>query len=92
MLVEAGDWQPLSLAGAFQDPLPLDARDGKSLRLRAVERIVAEIASADEAYGMSLARRYLSLDDVTLPAAQKLSLPKLGEWVESTVQRGSIDV
>jgi CRISPR system Cascade subunit CasC len=92
MLVEAGDWQPRSLAAAFQDPLPLDARDGKSLRLRAVQRIATEIASADEAYGMSLARRYLSLDDVALPAAQKLSLPKLGEWVESSVQRGNANV
>ncbi len=30
MLVEAGDWQPRSLAGAFHDALPLSAPDRRA--------------------------------------------------------------
>ncbi len=89
VLVEAGDWQPRSLAGAFHDPLPLQARDGKPLRQRAAERIAAEIAATDDAYGMPLARRYLSLDAVSLAGAEKLGLPQLGDWIATTVEQGS---
>ncbi len=91
MLVEAGDWQPRSLAGAFHDPLPLQARDGKTLRQRAAERIGAEVAAADNAYGMPLVRRYLSLDDVTVIGAEKVGLPQLGDWVAGVVEHGSTD-
>lgn len=38
MLIEAGDWQPRSLAGAFHDALPLDGKEG-TIRQRTVNRL-----------------------------------------------------
>lgn len=88
MLVEAGDWQPRSLAGAFQDALPLSARDAAPIRARAIDRLRAEIGTMDEAYGATLARRFLALDPIELPNAQRLALNELGEWVAGTIQQG----
>ncbi len=88
MLVEAGDWQPRSLAGAFQDALPLSARDAVPIRERAVERLRAEIGTMDEAYGATLARRFLAIDPIELPNAQRLALNELGEWVASAIEQG----
>jgi CRISPR system Cascade subunit CasC len=88
MLVEAGDWQPRSLAGAFQDALPLSARDAAPIRARAIDRLRAEIGTMDEAYGATLARRFLALDPIELPNAQRLALNELGEWVARTIEQG----
>lgn len=88
MLVEAGDWQPRSLAGAFQDALPLSARDAAPIRARAIDRLRAEIGTMDEAYGATLARRFLALDPIELPNAQRLALNELGEWVAGTIEQG----
>ena len=88
MLVEAGDWQPRSLAGAFHDPLPLNQGNDKSMRVRAVERITDEITAMDEAYGMVSARRFLSLDEVTVPSAARNNLQELSQWTESVIHQG----
>lgn len=90
MLVEAGDWQPRSLAGAFQDPLPLAGNaSGDSMRERAAERIGTELAALDRAYGAPLARRFLTLNDVTIPAAERTRLAGLGEWVSEMIKTGT---
>lgn len=90
MLVEAGDWQPRSLAGAFHDALPLeDKTSADTIRQRAVARMTQEISAMDEAYGAPLARRFLALDAVEVPGAQRANLAKLGEWASEIVRQGA---
>lgn len=90
MLVEAGDWQPRSLAGAFHDALPLeDKTSADTIRQRAVTRMSHEISAMDEAYGAPLARRFLALDAVDVPGAERASLAKLGEWASEIVRQGA---
>lgn len=93
MLVEAGDWQPCSLAGAFHDALPLSESEDKanpgSIRQRAVARMNQEISAMDAAYGAPLARRFLALDTVEIPGAERATLAKLGEWVNGIVRLGA---
>ncbi|WP_326543541.1 type I-E CRISPR-associated protein Cas7/Cse4/CasC [Pseudorhodoferax sp.] len=84
MLVEAGDWQPRSLAGAFQNALP---QNQPALRKAAVQRIADEAAQLDAAYGAPLVRRYLAVDDVQLPGAERLPLKALAEWAQAIVTR-----
>ena len=89
MLVEAGDWQPRSLAGAFQNALPTRQA---GLRQAAVQRLADEIARIDAAYGAPLARRYLAVDDVTVPGAQRLPLNALADWAHTAVVQASVEV
>ncbi|MCW5221587.1 type I-E CRISPR-associated protein Cas7/Cse4/CasC [Verminephrobacter aporrectodeae subsp. tuberculatae] len=84
MLVEAGDWQPRSLAGAFQNALP---QNQPALRKAAVERIADEIAQLDAAYEAPLARRYLAVDAAQVPGAQRLALGALANWAQNAVTR-----
>ena len=89
MLVEAGDWQPRSLAGAFQNALPTRQA---GLRQAAVQRLADEIARMDAAYGAPLARRHLAVDDVTVPGAQRLPLNALADWAHTAVVQASVEV
>lgn len=90
MLVEAGDWQPRSLAGAFHDALPLeDKTSADTIRQRAVARMTQEISAMDEAYGAPLTRRFLALDAVDVPGAERANLAKLGEWASEVVRQGA---
>ena len=89
MLVEAGDWQPRSLAGAFQNAL---STRQPGLRQAAVQRLSDEIARLDAAYGAPLARRYLSVDEVSVPGAQRLPLNALAQWVRAAVEQASAEV
>lgn len=88
MLVEAGDWQPRSLAGAFQNALPTRQA---GLRQAAVQRLADEIARMDAAYGAPLARRYLAVDEVTVPGAQRLPLNALADWAHTAVVQASVE-
>ncbi|AFL73107.1 type I-E CRISPR-associated protein Cas7/Cse4/CasC [Thiocystis violascens] len=92
MLVEAGDWQPRSLAGAFHNALPLSlplsARDGRSIRERAVACLSDEIAKMDEAYGATLTRRVMALDPVEIPQGQRLNLNALATWAAEAITKG----
>ncbi len=85
LLVEVGDWQPRSLAGAFQNAL---ATDHTALRETAVQMLSDEIGKLDEAYGATLDRRFLALDKVTVPNAQRLSLNDLANWVQAYITQG----
>lgn len=90
MLVEAGDWQPRSLAGAFHDALPLeDKTSADTIRQRAVARMSQELSAMDEAYGAPLKRRFLALDTVDVPGAERANLAKLGEWASGIVRQGA---
>ena len=88
MLVEAGDWQPRSLAGAFHDALPLDDKSG-TIRQRAVNRLSKEIAAMDDAYGAPLSRRFLSVDPVDIAGAERLNLFKLADWAKEVIEQGA---
>jgi CRISPR system Cascade subunit CasC len=88
MLVEAGDWQPRSLAGTFHDALPLMKSEARTIRERAIQRLDSEIAAMDEAYGSHLARRFLALDPVTITRAERTNLAGLGEWAADIIRQG----
>ena len=87
VLVEAGDRQPRSLAAAFHDPLPL--KGDAPIRARAAGQLASEIAAFDAAYGMPTARRFISLDEIEVPAAERVTLTQLGEWVAQVVRDGA---
>lgn len=89
MLVEAGDWQPRSLAGAFYDALPLASQDDYSLRERAALCLRDEIAKMDEAYGAALGRRVLALDPVDIANAERLNLNDLAIWARDVIVKGA---
>ena len=86
LLVEVGDWQPRSLAGAFQNALPLNQ---PAIREAAVQMLADEIGKLDDAYGAPLDRRFLALDKVAVPNAQRLSLNDLATWVQAYITQGS---
>ncbi len=88
MLVEAGDWQPRSLAGAFHNALSLDDKSA-SIRQRAVSTLAKEIGAMDEAYGATLARRFLALDQVDVPGAERLNLTQLADWTKGIIEQGA---
>ena len=89
MLVEAGDWQLRSLAGAFHNALPVRK---PALRQAAVQCLADEISRLDAAYGAPLARRYLAVDDVSVPGAQRLPLNALADWAQTAVVQASVEV
>lgn len=86
LLVEVGDWQPRSLAGAFQNALPLNQ---PAIREAAVQMLTDEIGKLDEAYGAPLDRRFLSLDKLAVPNSQRLPLNDLATWVQAYITRGA---
>jgi CRISPR system Cascade subunit CasC len=86
LLVEVGDWQPRSLAGAFQNALSLQE---PSIREAAVQKLADEIGKLDDAYGAALERRFLALDDVAVPGAQRLQLAALADWVQVYITEGA---
>lgn len=88
MLVEAGDWQPRSLAGAFHNALRLNQPE---LRKSAVECLAGELAKLDAAYGAPAARRYLAVDDVEVPGAQRLPLQALVQWAQAAVTQAKAE-
>lgn len=88
MLVEAGDWQPRSLAGAYQNALSLLDQTG-SIRERAVGQLAAELQRLDAAYGAPSERRFLSVDDVQVPGAERMPLASLAQWVQGRVVQGA---
>ena len=88
MLVEAGDWQPRSLAAAFHNALSLEDNSAP-IRQRAVCKLTAEIAAMDDAYGAPLARRFLSVDSVSVPSAERLNLTQLADWTKGIIEQGA---
>jgi CRISPR system Cascade subunit CasC len=87
MLVETGDWQPRSLAGAFQTAL--DTVEG-GIRERAVGKLADELQRLDAAYGAPSERRFLSVDDVQVPGAERLPLASLTQWVQDRIVSGEV--
>lgn len=84
MLVELGDLQPRSLAGAFHNAVPLKS---ESLAGAAVERLAKQLEAMDAAYGASTDRRMLSLQPADIPGAQRLALDALAAWVRDSIHQ-----
>jgi CRISPR system Cascade subunit CasC len=79
LLLEAGDRQPRSLAGAYRKAIAPD------LEL-AVEKLGKHLANLDATYATGEQRRYLTLADTTLPGLKKGSLPELAAWAAERVR------
>jgi CRISPR system Cascade subunit CasC len=73
LLVEAGDRQPRSLAGAFRKAIEPDLD-------QAVDALARHLKQLDEVYATDEARQYLSLSDIALDGAERGSLAKLAAW------------
>ncbi len=86
MLVEVGDWQPRSLAGAFQNALLVNQ---SAIREAAVRLLTDEISKLDDSYGATLDRRFLALDKVNVPNAERLPLNELATWVQTYITQGT---
>lgn len=78
LLVEAGDRQPRSLAGAFRKPIEPD------LDL-AVDALAKHLKQLDDVYATGERRRYLSLSEVELDGAERGSLADLAIWAQNRV-------
>lgn len=78
LLLEAGDRQPRSLAGAFRKPSEPDLD-------RAVEALSNHLSRLDETFETGEARNYLTLASVELPGLHRSSLPDLARWAEARV-------
>lgn len=76
MLVEAGDRQPRSLAEAFRTPVAADTP-------AAVDRLAGHLADLDAAYATGESRRFLSIVDRDVPAAERGSLAELAAFARS---------
>jgi len=84
MLIEAGSRQPRSLANAFRGPVRLAG----GVEHEALAHLGAEIAKLDAAYGTGEARRFTSVEEVALPAAERLPLDELAAWAAEVVRAG----
>lgn len=79
MLVEAGDRQPRSLAGAYRRAVAADLD-------AAVDALSTQLGKLDATYATGEARRYLSLADAMPPNATVGSLSDLAIWAEAQVK------
>ena len=81
MLVEIGDRQPRSLAGAYRTPTRPRIRESLDAMKRYIERL-------DQVYESDEKRRYNALDDVEIPRAEFLNLNALADWVARSIRDG----
>ena len=51
-----------------------------------------ELGRMDAAYGAPLARRFLAVDEVDVPGAQRLPLKALAEWAQAAVVQAQVEV
>jgi CRISPR system Cascade subunit CasC len=87
MLIETGDWQPRSLASAFETALRTEGNI--DVRHAAIAKLAGEVHKHDAAYGAPLERRFCSLEDARFPNAEKLPLADLAKWVRARIVEGA---
>jgi CRISPR system Cascade subunit CasC len=75
MLVEAGDRQPRSLAGAYRKAIAPDME-------QAVASLASHLKNLDDVYETGEQRRYLSLSETSIAGAEKASLAALATWAQ----------
>ena len=83
MLVEAGNRQPRSLAEAFRGHCPPDTRKAEEAARQHLEKL-------DTVYETGEARRLMSLDDATMPGADRLPLAHLAGWSGTAIRTGDV--
>ncbi len=83
MLVEAGNRQPRSLAEAFRGHCPPDTRKAEEAARQHLEKL-------DTVYETGEARRLMSLDDATMPSADRLPLAHLAGWSGTAIRTGDV--
>ena len=82
MLVEAGDRQPRSLAEAFREPC-------EPKRAVAEDRVRGYLGKLDATYETGEVRRFMSLEDVTMPGTDRAtSLRELARWAGDVMGQG----
>ena len=85
MLIEAGEYQPRSLAEAFREPC------GPTLG-EATQAARAHLEWLDTNYGTGEARRVMSRDGGTMPrAGEPIALGVLAAWAAAVVEGGLHD-
>ncbi len=83
MLIEAGDHQPRSLAEAFREPC-------RAAVGAAAERAQGYLTRLDGSYATGEARRLMTLEDVSMPGADRVSsLNELADWSGAVMRTGS---
>jgi CRISPR system Cascade subunit CasC len=78
LLLEAGDRQPRSLAGAYRKATTPDLE-------QAVSALAHHLKTMDETYQTGEQRRYLALSESKLPGVEKAHLPDLARWASDRV-------
>lgn len=73
LLLEAGDRQPRSLAGAFRKPVEADLE-------QAVNALADHLNRLDEVYETGESRRYLTLSEASIEGSEKGTLAALAAW------------
>ena len=81
LLIEAGEYQPRSLAEAFRKPC-------MALVDEAEAAVNTHIEKMDAAYGANEARRSMSLTGTPISGAELLPLSDLAAWAGSAIQKG----
>ena len=81
LLIEAGEYQPRSLAEAFRKPC-------KALVDEAEAAVNTHIQKIDAAYGTNEARRSMSLTGTPISGTELLPLSDLAAWAGSAIQEG----
>jgi len=75
LLVEAGDRQPRSLAGAYRKAIAPDLE-------QAVTSLANHLKTLDAVYETGEQRRYLTLSEASIESAEKASLAALAIWAQ----------
>jgi CRISPR system Cascade subunit CasC len=79
MLIEAGDRQPRSLAGAYRRPIEPDFEV-------AVVALAGHLAKFDEVYATGEGRRYTSIADTEIAGVERCPIAELAEWAAEQVR------
>jgi CRISPR system Cascade subunit CasC len=75
LLIEAGDRQPRSLAGAYRKAIAPDLE-------QAVRSLANHLKDLDAIYETGEQRRYLTLSEASIESAEKASLADLATWAQ----------
>jgi CRISPR system Cascade subunit CasC len=54
-----------------------------------VSALAKEIGAMDDAYGATLARRFLAVDQANVPSAERLNLTQLADWAKEIIEQGA---
>ena len=84
MLIEVGNRQPRSLAGAFRSPVGADPDEAVAALASHLERLDRD-SDSDEA------RRFMSFGQTQIPRASFLNVPALTEWVAQCIRDAEVE-